>query len=132
MATKDLSEMKAEDAIKAAESLSGEERAAAVEAERAGKNRVTVLEALGVEKDPEGTIRSGTGRVLGPQVADPKVAAQADLGASIRTAREELREAEEEIGVVTDTAAPGGDATGSSTPAGTGAAPAPGAGGAGV
>ena len=35
-------------------------------------------------------VRSGTGRTLGPQEADPRVAARADLSASIRAAREDL------------------------------------------
>lgn len=112
----------AADVIKATEKLSDVERAELIDAERAGKNRATVLEALGTQKDPEGTIRSGTGRILGEQEADPKVAARANLGSLRVKAQQELAEAEAEIGV--PEAGPVGSG-GGTTPAGTGAAPAP-------
>lgn len=124
----DPTEKKAEDVIKAAEKLSPAEKAEVIEKERAGKNRATVLEALGTTKDPEGTIRSGTGRILGPQEADPRVAARANLGAQLAVQRIELAEDE---ATPEDTAGPGGGG-GASTPVGTGTAPAGIAGAAGV
>lgn len=116
--TLDPNEKKADEVIKAAEKLSPAEKAEVIEKERTGKNRATVLEALGTTKDPEGTIRSGTGRILGPQEADPRVAAKANLGEQLAIQRVELAESE---ATPDDTAGPGGG--GASTPAGTGAAP---------
>lgn len=127
----DPNEASASEIIKAAEGMSPEEKAEMAAVEREGKNRKTVLEALG---DGEEGRRSGTGRLLQPQEADPRDAVDVNIGEQITQRNQELAKSEATPQEADDEpllpGGSGGDATGASTPAGTGAAPAPARGGA--
>lgn len=128
----DVNELSAQEIIDKADSLSDAEKTEAAAAEREGKNRKTVLAAL--EGGDGEERRSGTGRLLQPQEADPRAAVKANIGEQIVRQHQELTESDatpessHEEPLIPGRGA-GGDATGASTPAGTGAAPAAGAGG---
>jgi len=113
---------KADEVLAYLDTADSSERSRVLEAEKVGKGRKSVLEPHGVDPDGPDVRRSGTGRILGAQEADPQVAAGANLGKQLAEQKEVLADSD----AAPDEQAVGG--SGGVTPAGTGDAPAAGAG----
>jgi len=128
MAEFDPSTATVDEVLKKLEKADAEERDRILNAERAGKARVTILEPHGIDPDARVDV---SGRVLYPWEVAPEeqtFAVQVDETPEARKAREAQIEFDEKTASATQSNAPGGDEQQGGTAPGVGTAGAPAAG----